>query len=104
MAGMKRTMIGLSLLLATGAYAVDQDDAWSVCQRRVLSGLVSPGSARFVDVSTTHMGGTRYRFEGSVDAQNTHGGLMRKRFFCYTEYAGSGEWRFLKGNGEPVTQ
>lgn len=73
--------------------------AYVMAEKFVKDRLKSPGSAKFPwvtsDEVTKHLGDGKYRVESYVDSQNSFGGLVRTKFVCVVEYAGSGNWRLV---------
>ena len=80
----------------------DKADAWVMAQQFVKGKLRSPSSANFgrlfgdsqnsEDV-VTYLGDGKYRVRAWVDAQNSFGAQIRKRFICELEDIGNGKWR-----------
>jgi hypothetical protein len=72
--------------------------AKSICERFTSQTLKAPATARFSQSTETVVSiayGATYRVGGWVDSQNSFGALLRTRYACWVEYAGSNRWNLL---------
>lgn len=82
--------------------------AYTMCYDFVRDRLVSPGSAKFPLRSAadfvTYTGGSSYKVETWVDAQNVAGAFIRTDFLCAVTKTSNGKWRLdnldLKSSGD----
>lgn len=76
--------------LGIAGYAVIRttpaDRAVELCRAEVTRQLKTPATARFSGETTSHLaGGDSYNVQGHVDAQNSFGALLRKRYGCVAD-------------------
>jgi hypothetical protein len=84
------TVIGAAIIAVVAAGALgdpDPEDAVKdACQSSVESRLKAPSSADFGGQIATDDGGGSWTVEGSVDAQNSFGAMMRTDYTCTVDY------------------
>lgn len=65
----------------------------AACHSGVIAQLKAPGAAKFVrDERLSILSETRQQVEGSVDAQNTFGAMIRTRYTCRADKDGA-DWK-----------
>jgi hypothetical protein len=94
-------IIGVIVVVVLIAIAIDENtngggDAPSIgdsygaqfaCEQFVEDRLKSPGTAEFTDQTETN-DGVEWTSIGSVDSQNTFGGVVRNDYVCVVQYEG----------------
>lgn len=76
----------------------EKEDAFYISRKFVSRKLVAPSTAKFPDpwdpeVSITPTGNKdEFKVIAYVDAQNTFGAMLRKKYMCFVKYVGEGKW------------
>lgn len=80
----------------TQADVGDAVGAWVICQQFLEDRLTAPATADYpagYSQYTTSLGGSRFRVDAFVDAENGFGALVRTDFVCTVDYQGNDRWR-----------
>jgi hypothetical protein len=72
----------------TSASADYRARAVDACHERAKEDLVSPGSAQFSGEKISGGANTVFGVDGTVDSQNSFGGLLRSHYSCTVDIAG----------------
>jgi hypothetical protein len=88
--------VALLVVLAGCGGGADRGDIASaehMCQEFVADRLKSPSTAEYETVrSTEEPGRDAYAVSGTVDSQNSFGGMVRSQYTCSLEYNGNDRW------------
>jgi hypothetical protein len=98
------TLLGVAVtaLVALGAAVVgvgfavhhgpsDTQQAIRACEKSIEGQLKAPATARFSQ-ETADSNGPGYHVEGTVDAQNSFGALIRNQWTCESKKTDDGTW------------
>lgn len=84
-------VVAIALTRGGDSKTGDASGAKGACQEFVKNRLKSPGTAKFSNETATS--GDTWTVTGSVDSQNTFGGVVRNTYNCRTIFSGDDKWR-----------
>jgi hypothetical protein len=67
-------------------------EAYIAAQEFVTRSLKAPSTADFGEYTVNELGENNFRVIGSVDAANSFGAMIRKRYVCRLTYLGNDKW------------